>query len=88
MRTGRKIEIDMHAKGMDQAMIDTALATGLPVNLSPKFWAEHLGLPYHQAAIRQQEMPTGANRGGLMAAGALPGSRLFPALPRLWRSLQ
>ena len=55
--SGRKIEIDMHAKGMDQKMIDTALATGMPVVISPKFWAEHMGMPYHQAAIRELEMP-------------------------------
>ncbi|MGA2540595.1 MAG: twin-arginine translocation signal domain-containing protein [Verrucomicrobiota bacterium] len=54
---GRRVEIDMHAKGMDQGMIDTALGTGLPVNISPKFWAEHMGLPYMQGAIRPQEMP-------------------------------
>jgi hypothetical protein len=54
---GRKVEIDLHAKGMDQAIIDAALATGMPVNISPKFWAEHMGLPYMQGAIRQQEMP-------------------------------
>jgi hypothetical protein len=54
---GRKIEIDMHAKGMDQKMIDTAMATGMPVVISPKFWAEHMGMPYHQAAIRELEMP-------------------------------
>ena len=47
----------MHAKGMDQQMIDVALATGMPVNVSPKYWAEHMGLPYHQAAIRELEMP-------------------------------
>ena len=57
VKTGRPIEIDMHAKGMDRAMIDTALSTGLPVNISPKYWAEHMGLPYHQAAIRELEMP-------------------------------
>ncbi len=57
VRTGRKIEIDMHAKGMDDGMIKTALSTGLPVNISPKFWAEHMGLPYHQAGIRELEMP-------------------------------
>jgi hypothetical protein len=56
-RTGRPIEIDMHAKGMDFAMIDVALATGLPVNVSPKYWAEHMGLPYHQAGIREEEIP-------------------------------
>ena len=54
---GRKVEIDMHAKGMDQPIIDAALGTGMPVNISPKFWAEHMGLPYMQGAIRQQEMP-------------------------------
>jgi hypothetical protein len=54
---GRPIEIDMHAKGMDQETIDIALATGMPVNVSPKYWAEHMGMPYHQASIRQLEMP-------------------------------
>ena len=49
MRTGRKLEIDMHAKGIDDRMIDTALATGMPVNISPKYMAEHMGLPYNQA---------------------------------------
>jgi hypothetical protein len=57
VRTGRRIEIDMHAKGMDQKTIDIAMATGMPVNISPKFWAEHMGMPYHQASIRNLEMP-------------------------------
>ena len=57
VKCGRPVELDMHAKGMDQATIDVALATGLPVKVSPKFWAEHLGLPYMQAAIRNLEMP-------------------------------
>jgi hypothetical protein len=57
VRCGRRMEIDMHAKGMDQAMIDLAVATGMPVNISPKYWAEHMGLPYHQAAIRPTELP-------------------------------
>jgi hypothetical protein len=54
---GRKVEIDMHGKGMHQPMIDLAMATGMPVNISPKYWAEHLGLPYHQADIRAFEIP-------------------------------
>ncbi len=57
VRCGRRVEIDMHAKGMDRAMIDLAVATGMPVNISPKYWAEHMGLPYHQAAIRPTELP-------------------------------
>jgi hypothetical protein len=50
---GRKVEIDLHAKGIDTTMINNALATGMPVNVAPKYWAEHLGMPYHQAAIRE-----------------------------------
>jgi hypothetical protein len=72
--SGRKLEIDMHAKGIDQRMIDVALATGMPVKVSPKFWAEHMGMPYHQTAIRELEMPHGA-RTGLMALST--GTRSF-----------
>jgi hypothetical protein len=75
-RSGRKLEIDLHAKGIDQNMIDLALATGLPVKVSPKFWAEHMGMPYHQADIREQEAPKPGHRdSGLMALSA--GSRSF-----------
>lgn len=76
VRTGRKIEIDMHAKGMDYAMIDVALATGMPVNVSPKYWAEHMGLPYHQAGIRDLEKPAPErqDRGFFALSG---GSRKF-----------
>ncbi len=74
VRSGRKLEIDMHAKGIDQKMIDVALATGMPVKVSPKFWAEHMGMPYHQTAIREQEMPHG-ERTGLMALST--GTRSF-----------
>jgi hypothetical protein len=73
---GRRVEIDMHAKGMDAEMIEVALATGLPVNISPKFWAEHMGLPYHQAAIRPTEMPPhGRQDEGFFAKSS--GSRSF-----------
>lgn len=57
VQCGRPVEIDMHAKGMDQGMIDAAVGTGMRVNISPKFWAEHMGLPYMQGAIRPQELP-------------------------------
>jgi hypothetical protein len=73
--SGRKVEIDMHAKGLDQGMIDVATATGMPVRVSPKFWAEHMGMPYHQADIREQEMPKGRTATGLMALSA--GARSF-----------
>ena len=56
-RAGRTIEIELHTKGLDRRLIDAALATGMPVRLSAKYWAEHIGLPYHQTAIRALELP-------------------------------
>ena len=75
VKTGRPVELDLHAKGMDQATIDVALATGLPVKVSPKFWAEHLGLPYMQAAIRNLEMPPSTPVTGFYSLST--GSRRF-----------
>jgi hypothetical protein len=100
VRCGRKVDIDMHAKGIDQRMIDVGLATGLPVTVSPKFVAEHMGMPYHQAAIREQEMPHG-ERTGLMAlstgtrsftrysfADLLREDRRYSVLHRVWPGTQ
>ena len=53
---GRRIDLDLHAKGTDQRHIAIARSTGMPVSMAPKFWAEHMGMPYHQAAIREEEM--------------------------------
>jgi len=73
---GRKVEIDMHAKGMDQTMLDLAVATRLPIKVSPKYWAEHMGMPYHQADIRELERPKpGREASGLMKFSS--GSRSF-----------
>jgi hypothetical protein len=55
--SGRRVGIDLHAKGLDERTLRDALDTGMPVTVSPKFWAEHMGLPYHQAAIRELERP-------------------------------
>jgi hypothetical protein len=54
---GRKVEIDMHAKGVNQTMIDIATATGMPVKLGAKYSAEHQSLGYNQADIRELEIP-------------------------------
>ena len=73
---GRVVEIDMHAKGMDQTMIDNAVATGVPITISPKYWAEHMGMPYHQADIRALEIPDEKHKASaLMNLSA--GSRSF-----------
>jgi hypothetical protein len=72
--SGRRLEIELHAKGLDRTMIDGALSTGMPVQVSAKYWAEHVGLPYHQTAIRELELPKDTT--GLDAFSALSfGSR-------------
>ncbi len=73
--SGRTIALDLHAKGINQTMIDTALSTGLPVSVSPKFMAEHMGLPYQQAGIRELEMPPKEQRQGFFALS--DGERRF-----------
>lgn len=81
VRSGRRIELDLHAKGVDQETLDLALATGLPVTLSPKFSAEHMGLPYHQAAMRELDRPPtgkdGARVGKASFMNVSEGSRPF-----------
>jgi hypothetical protein len=97
----RRIELDLHAKEVPQETIAPALATGMPVNLSPKYWAEHMGLPYHQAAIRHLEMakapyvePASGVGGGSRSftrygyADLLREDRPFGVLHRIWPGTQ
>ncbi|WP_150461445.1 hypothetical protein [Nesterenkonia ebinurensis] len=53
--SGRAVEIDMHSKGVDSRILDSARSAGGPFMISGKYWAEHQGLPYHQAAVRDME---------------------------------
>ncbi|MBI3210249.1 MAG: hypothetical protein HYZ37_15290 [Candidatus Solibacter usitatus] len=73
---GRKVNLDMHSKGMDQTMLDLGVSTGLPLTVSPKYWAEHMGMTYHQTDIRELERP----RPGRIATGLMnlsTGTRSF-----------
>ncbi|MDQ2840065.1 MAG: hypothetical protein M3Y72_03305 [Acidobacteriota bacterium] len=54
---GRKVEIEMHSKGVNSTMIDMATETGMPVKLGAKYSAEHQSLGYNQADIRDLEIP-------------------------------
>lgn len=75
---GRKVEIDMHAKGVNQIMIDMASATGMPVKLGAKYSAEHQSLGYNQTDIRALEIPRATITGhdaALFSVSA--GARLF-----------
>lgn len=98
---GRTVPIDMHTKGMSQKMIDIALDTGQPVQMSPKFWGEHMGMTYHQADIRELEKPKTSDRKGLMALSEgtraflrygygdlLPADRRWTVVHRIWPGTQ
>ncbi|MDB5158509.1 MAG: hypothetical protein JWR50_3216 [Mucilaginibacter sp.] len=54
---GRVVPINLHAKGLDPEMLNNALASGVPVSVSPKYWLEHMGMPYMQGDIRAMEIP-------------------------------
>jgi len=53
----RKISVNLHAKGTSDRIINIAQSTKMPVSLTPKYWAEHLGLPYQPSSIRETEKP-------------------------------
>lgn len=72
--SGRHVELDMHSKGMDSRILGAAEATDSDLTISAKFWAEHWGLPYHQAAVREMEYAK-PERDGL--SGVTRGARRF-----------
>ncbi|MBD2844137.1 hypothetical protein IDH44_02970 [Paenibacillus sp. IB182496] len=49
------LEIDFHAKGVGEQLIELVGGTGKRLMLSTKYWAEHMGPAYHQASIREKE---------------------------------
>ena len=97
---GRRVEIDMHAKGVNQTMIDMAADTGMPVKLSAKYSAEHQSLGHHQADIRTLEIPRQKiGEGPCVSSGArsftrygyadfLHQGRRYDLLFRLWPGTQ
>jgi len=48
---GRPILIEIRDIGLLRETLDAALATGLPVRVSHKYWAEHMVFPYHPASF-------------------------------------
>ena len=74
---GRLLNIDMHAKGVNQTMIDIGSATGMPVTLGAKYSAEHQGLGYQQADIRALEIPDPNRHDNMRLFSLSGGSRLF-----------
>ncbi|TDC98361.1 hypothetical protein [Actinomadura sp. 7K507] len=61
---GRPMRVDLHAKGLDAAMLAGLRKPNIRPAASLKYWAEHMGLPYHQTSIRHRER-TGLSRAQL-----------------------
>ncbi|MEQ0558226.1 hypothetical protein ABJI51_04020 [Amycolatopsis sp. NEAU-NG30] len=55
---GRPMRVDLHAKGLDADLLAAVRKPNIRPVASAKYWAEHLGLPYHQASIRPFERMT------------------------------
>jgi hypothetical protein len=90
VRSGRRMEFDLHAKGMNEPVLKAALDTGFPVDISPKFSGEHQGLPYHQAAVRPDERVSPA-RGLLLRYGfgdLFREDRPYGIFHRIWPGTQ
>lgn len=73
---GRPLDVDLHAKGVDRAILDAVAKPNLRATLSAKYAAEHQGLPYHQASIRHLEQPMPVPE-GLELMGTAEFSRRF-----------
>ena len=96
-KDGKKRDIDIHSKGIDHDLLDIALETGMPVTVGPKYWAEHQGLPYHQAAIQAGEWRKAAPGESLERqrrftrygyADYLNEDRKFGVMYRIWPGTQ
>jgi hypothetical protein len=49
-----KIRLDLRAKELPDSIIDDALAEGLNVRVSTKYWMEQMGLPFHPTHVNRQ----------------------------------
>lgn len=53
---GRRLTLELRAKGMTDQMAERALEDGLELTVSTKYCCEHAGLPYHLSQMRGQEL--------------------------------
>ena len=98
---GRQVELNLHAKGLDEHVLGAARATGMALVVAPKYLAEHMALPYHPSAIREREYPpteavsgseqlsTGSRRFTRQSYGDyLPAERDWGVVFRIWPGTQ
>lgn len=46
---GRRVTLELRGWLIEEGMLESALSAGVPLRLSSKFWAEHMGRPYQPA---------------------------------------
>jgi len=49
-----KISLYVHSKGLTDPMIQSAEDIGIKINISPKYWMEQMGMPYHPTHINRE----------------------------------
>ncbi len=93
---GRKISLDLRAKGIDESLIKLGKQYVSSLSVSAKYIGEHMGLPYHTAEIRQMEKLPRAHPGVAGArrftrysyADLLREDRPYEFFFRLWSGTQ
>ena len=53
--TAPNMHIDIHAKGLTDTLINTAVSLGIKFRIAPKFWMEQLGLPFSPTHINRED---------------------------------
>lgn len=53
--TAPEMRIDIHSKGLTDALIDKAIQLGIKFRIAPKYWMEQLGLPFSPTHINRED---------------------------------
>jgi len=53
--TAPNMHIDIHAKGLTDTLINTAINLGIKFRIAPKFWMEQLGLPFSPTHVNRED---------------------------------
>ena len=75
-----QMQLDIHSKGITDALVDSVAALGLNFRIAPKFWMEQLGLPYSPTHVNRQDQKN--RRHGY--ADFLKYPQRFTMLWKLW----
>jgi hypothetical protein len=76
---GRPVRLDLRYKGLRPETTKGARDAGLNVTVSTKFWAEHLGLPYHPTVVDRNYRESRYSFGRMLAH-----PRGYRVIYRLW----